>query len=437
MTKKTVTKVNTLPKLESKKRVAAYARVSTGKDAMLHSLSAQVNHYKKLIQENSEWTFIGVYADEALTGTKESRKEFQQLLKDCRAGQIDMVITKSISRFARNTVTLLKTVRELKAINVDVFFEEQNIHSISGEGEMILTFLATFAQEESRSVSENMKWRIKRDFEKGIIWGSKSCLGYKLENKQLILIPDEAEVVRMIFKLYINGNGADTIGKILQSKGIKPTRSKVWNRSSIMGILSNYNYTGDLILQKTYVENHLSKRKILNAGELDRYIVKDAHEAIVSKDIFNQAQKVRKKQAQKINTGPYQEKRTFRGMMRCGICGKAYTYRTTAHNEIWRCSLAVTKGSKACSAKQVPDKMIKEAANYILGMDEFNEAYFNSVVKTIIVMPENRLVFHMKDESSKGFTWKDRSRKESWTPEMRKQARLRALKQHKGGVQND
>ena len=140
---------------------------------------------------------------------------------------------------------------------------------------MILTFLATFAQEESRSVSENMKWLIKRYFEKGIIWGSKPCLGYKLENKQLILVPDEAEIVRMIFQLYINGNGADTIGKILQSKEINPTRSKVWNRSSIMEILANYNYTGDLILQKTYVENHLSKRKILNAGELDRYIVKE------------------------------------------------------------------------------------------------------------------------------------------------------------------
>lgn len=437
MTKRTVTKVNTLPKLESKKRVAAYARVSSGKDAMLHSLSAQVNHYKKMIQENNEWAFIGVYADEALTGTKESRKEFQQLLKDCRAGKIDMVITKSISRFARNTVTLLKTVRELKAINVDVFFEEQNIHSISGEGEMILTFLATFAQEESRNVSENMKWRIKREFEKGVIWGGKSCLGYKLENKQLILVPDEAEIVRMIFQLYINGNGADTIGKILQSKGINPTRSKVWNRSSIMEILANYNYTGDLILQKTYVENHLSKRKILNAGELDRYIVKDAHEAIVSKDIFNQAQRVRKKQAQRINTGPYQEKRTFRGIMRCGICGKAYTHRTTAYNEIWRCSLAVTKGKDACNAKQVPDKKIKEAANKILNRGEFDEAYFNSVVKTIIVMPKNKLVFHLKDGSSKDFTWKDSSRKESWTPEMKKQARIRALEQHKGGKQND
>lgn len=238
--KKTITKIDTLTKLSKRTRVAAYARVSSGKDAMLHSLSAQVNHYKKLIQENGEWLFAGVYADEALTGTKDSRTEFQNLLEDSRAGKIDMIITKSISRFARNTVTLLETVRELKAIDVDVFFEEQNIHSISGEGEMILTFLATFAQEESRSVSENMKWRIKKDFEQGIMWGGKPCLGYDLENKRLILVPDEAETVKMIFQLYIEGKGADTIGKILDVKGIEPKYSSKWNRSTIMQILSNY-----------------------------------------------------------------------------------------------------------------------------------------------------------------------------------------------------
>src|SRR5690606_14314063 len=175
--------------------------------------------YKNMIKNNPEWEFIGVYSDEALTGTKDSRAEFQQLLQDCRDGKIDMVITKSISRFARNTVTLLETVRELKAINVDVFFEEQNIHSNSGEGEMILTFLATFAQEESRSVSENMKWRIKKDFEQGIPWGGKDSYGYKLENRNLVLVPEEAEIVRLIYKLYLEGYGDMQIGKILNEIG--------------------------------------------------------------------------------------------------------------------------------------------------------------------------------------------------------------------------
>jgi len=435
MTKKTVTKVNALPKLVSKKRVAAYARVSSGKDAMLHSLSAQVNHYKKLIQENPEWLFVGVYTDEALTGTKDSRTEFQQLLKDCRAGKIDMIITKSISRFARNTVTLLKTVRDLYAINVDVFFEEQNIHSISGEGEMILTFLATFAQEESRSVSENMKWRIKKDFEQGIMWGGKPCLGYDLENKRLILVPEEAKIVQLIYQLYIDGYGADTIGKILSDKGISPQKSSRWNRSSIMAILSNHNYTGDLILQKTFRDNHLSKRKVINKGELDRYIIKNNHEAIISHNTFEEVQKIRKEQARKIKPQSVKKRYAFKGKIRCGICGRAYTYKNTPHNEVWRCSLAVTKGKTACTAKQVPDSKIIEAANIILNKNEFNEAYFNSKVEMILVMPDNRLSFQMKDGTSIDYHWKT-SRSDSWTPEMKEQARLRALKQHKGGVNN-
>ena len=157
---KTITKIEALQELPKRTRVAAYARVSSGKEAMLNSLAAQVNYYKQFIQNNSDWEFVGVYADEALTGTRDTREEFQALIEDSRNGKIDMIITKSISRFARNTLTLLEVVRELKALEVDIFFEEQNIHTISGEGEMILTFLATFAQEESRSVSENMIWRI-------------------------------------------------------------------------------------------------------------------------------------------------------------------------------------------------------------------------------------------------------------------------------------
>ena len=202
---KKITKIETIKEMPKRLRVAAYARVSSGKDAMLNSLASQVNHYKNYIKSKPEWEFVGVYTDEAVTGTKELRDEFQLMLSDCRAGKIDMIITKSISRFARNTMTLLKTVRDLKAINVDIYFEEQNIHTLSGEGEMILTFLATFAQEESRSISENMKWRIKKDFEKGLIWGSTSMFGYKLENKKYHIVPEEAEIVRFIYSLYLEG----------------------------------------------------------------------------------------------------------------------------------------------------------------------------------------------------------------------------------------
>ena len=177
-------------------RVAAYARVSNGKDAMLHSLSAQVSYYNELIQGNPEWLFCGIYADEALTGTKSNRAEFQKMLAACRNGEIDLIITKSISRFARNTVTLLETVRELKDIGVDVYFEEQNIHTMSADGELMLTILSSYAQEESFSASENQKWRIRRDFEQGRV-SSMRMLGYRRTSEgRLEIIPEEAVIVR-------------------------------------------------------------------------------------------------------------------------------------------------------------------------------------------------------------------------------------------------
>ena len=186
------------------KRVAAYARVSLEKDTMLHSLSAQVSYYSEMIQRHPGWHYAGVYADAALTGTKEERPEFQHLLTDCRAGLIDMVITKSVSRFARNTVTLLATVRELKALDVDVFFEKENIHSKSCEGELMLTILASYAQEESRSVSENCKWRIRKNYEHGTAIPILTY-GYSIVEGKPEINPDEAIAVRLIFEKHNEG----------------------------------------------------------------------------------------------------------------------------------------------------------------------------------------------------------------------------------------
>ena len=212
-----ITIVSKPPKLERKKRVAAYARVSSGKDAMLHSLSAQVSYYSDLIQNHGDWLYTGVYSDEAKTGTKDSRAGFQNLVADCRAGKIDMVITKSISRFARNTVTLLQTVREFKALGVDIYFEEQNIHTISGDGELMMTILASYAQEESRSASENQKWRIKRSFESGIPW-DRTLMGYRMENEHYVIVPREAEIVRRIYNEYLSGSGYQLIAKRLNEE---------------------------------------------------------------------------------------------------------------------------------------------------------------------------------------------------------------------------
>lgn len=208
----------TLP-MKKRMRVAAYARVSTEKGAMLHSLAAQVSYYSELIQSNPEYEYAGVYADEGLSGTLEGRPEFQRMLQDCREGKIDRILCKSISRFVRNTVMLMKTVRELKQLGVSVYFEEQNIDTMSGEGELMLTVLASFAQEESRSVSENCKWRIRKKFEQGIPTGL--CMyGYKVKNGVFTIIPEEAEIVRRIFRMYLEGMGCERIMKALTEAGV-------------------------------------------------------------------------------------------------------------------------------------------------------------------------------------------------------------------------
>ncbi|MBQ2955593.1 MAG: recombinase family protein, partial [Clostridia bacterium] len=195
----TVSRIAPVVRAKKLKRVAAYARVSTGKDAMLHSLAAQVSYYSDLIQRNPEYEYAGVYADEGLSGTRESRPEFQRMLKDCRDGKIDRILCKSISRFARNTVVLLETVRELKGLGISVYFEEQKIDTMSGDGEFMLSILASFAQEESRSVSENCKWRVRKKFEQGIPTGF-GMYGYTVKTGSFTIVPEEAEVVRRIFR---------------------------------------------------------------------------------------------------------------------------------------------------------------------------------------------------------------------------------------------
>lgn len=265
------------PKIKKQKRVAAYARVSSGKDAMLHSLSAQVSYYSDLIQKNPEWRFCGVYADEAMTGTKDSRQNFQKMLAECRAGNLNLIITKSISRFARNTLTLLETVRELKDLGVDVYFEEQQIHSLSSDGELMLSILASYAQEESLSASENQKWRIRKDFEKGKV-SSLQMLGYKRNhNGVLEIIPDEARIVRLIFNSYLSGMGKLAVANMLNEMHISTKFDNEWTAEAVRRILTNEKYCGELMLQKFYSENHLTKRKMVNHGEIKKFYVEEAH----------------------------------------------------------------------------------------------------------------------------------------------------------------
>lgn len=337
----------------NKKRVAAYARVSCDKDAMLHSLAAQIDYYHSFICNNADWEFVGVYADEAKTGTKDTREQFQLMLADCKAGKIDMVVTKSVSRFARNTVTLLRAVRMLKSLGIDVFFEEQGIYTLSAEGEVMLTLLGSFAQAESLSCSDNVKWRIRKGFAEG---RASTCtmLGYRLVNGEIIMVPDEAELVRRIYGLYLDGNGLQKICNLLNEEGTLTRFGCEWHTDSIRGILTNEKYMGDLRLQKTLVTDHLSKRQIPNIGQLPQYYVESDHKAIIDKSVFEavQTESQRRRVSDPKQSG---SQSAFTGKIHCGICGKNYRRKTTPYNVVWCCSTYNTKGKKFCASKVIPE----------------------------------------------------------------------------------
>ena len=402
-------------KKAGKKRVAAYARISCVKDTMLHSLSAQVSYFSDLIQRNPNWIFAGIYADE-VTGTTKERKDFQRLLTDCRNGQIDMIIVKSLSRFARNTVTLLETVRELKSLGVDVYFEEQNIHTLSSEGELMLTILASYAQEESLSVSENQEWRIQKNFKEGKPWNS-TMLGYRNVNGMLTVVPEEAEIVKRIFDMYLSGMGIQSIANTLNREGIPTRLGAKFKYTGIYKTLRNEAYAGNLLLQKTFKDNHITKRTMINRGELPMYYVENAHEAIIPSETFQKVQEMITQRAEKY-APPSLEKSAvypFTSLITCAKCGKHFRRKTVRGKPIWICPIFNNEGKDACAAKQIPEEIIEEIT---ADMDMEN-------IAGITADDGNRLLFHFTDGTVTERIWCNRSRSESWTDEMRQKARER------------
>lgn len=404
-------------------RTAAYARVSSDKDAMLNSLSAQVSYYSALIQAQPEWQYVRVYADEARTGTKDNRPEFQRLLEDCRSGLIDQILVKSISRFARNTVTLLETVRELTALGIDVFFQRENIHTLSADGELMLTLIAAIAQEESRSVSENCKWRIRNDYEHGISHG-KYAYGYRCQKGTLVIEPSEAAVVQLIFAMYIGGRGARTICRMLDELGAIPPRGRKWDDNAIIYIITNERYIGDVLLQKTYVQDHITKRQRRNKGELPQYYATDAHPAIVDRECFEAAQRelaTRRERFAPLDDGP--SSRPFTGMIRCTKCAKHYKY-TSAHGRgAWNCSTFVRRGKQFCHAIKIRDDILRDIAAEVLELTTFDDDAFRLLVERIDVPEPYRLVFHLRDGQIIERDWEVPSRSDSWDEDARARAR--------------
>lgn len=422
---RTVHKIVFAPQMPKALRVAAYARVSSGKDAMLHSLSAQVDFYSTYIRHHPGWEYVGVYADEAKTGTLDGRENFQRLLADCRSGKIDRVLTKSVSRFARNTVTLLETVRELKSLGVSVYFEEQNIDTTTADGELMLTILAGFAAEESLSVSENQKWRVRRNFEDGKPW-RYFMLGYRNGDGRLTVIPEEAEIVKSIFSDYLAGDGITAIMKRLNESGYATQSGHVFHKSAVERILGNYAYTGNLLLQTKFRENHLTKKTLKNNGELPKFHAAETHEAIISMETFEAVQSEMQRRAKKYAKAQPKQPYPFSGKITCGICGKHYRRKVTATGPVWICATYNTYGKSKCPSKAIPERTLLAVA-----------AEVTDTANIVAATAENgnTLVFTLASGETVAKQWQDRSRAESWTEEMRSAVGKKARERNERNAQ--
>lgn len=428
------------PTLPERKKVAAYCRVSMSTDRLHHSLSAQVSRYSELIQQNPKWEFAGIYADEGISGTRANkRKEFMRMLEDCESGKIDIILTKSISRFARNTVDLLKTVRHLKDIGVEVRFEKEHIRSLSEDGELMLTLLASFAQEEARSISKNVRWSVQKRFEQGRPVSRPPTYGYDWKGDRLVVNPKEAEIVKNIYQQYLDGKSRVEIGKALDAAGI-PTKNECrrWSDPSIKSILTNVTYTGNMLFQKKYTTDPISKKRKKNTGELPQYYAENTHEPIIDMQTFQHAQD---EMARRRSLGFRGNKSLnlccFSGKIKCESCGKSYVKsrkRVQAkhssygdHVTYWHCTSTKKKGGHCAVGGAISDIALRRECAKVLGLPDFDEQIFLDQVDYISIPDRQIMVFHMKDGRTIENHWKKISHKDRWTPE----AKERISKRHR------
>ncbi len=408
-------------------KVAAYARVSCGKDQHLKSANAQVDYYKKKIKRNPAWIFKGVFSDEDRTGTKTKREGFDELLTLCRKGEVDLVLTKSISRFARNTLDLLNIIRELKDLGVAVEFEQEGINTLTADGELMISLIAAIAQEESLSASENMKWAIRKGYEQGSLKQVRRTYGYLVKLGEVSIVPSEAVVVQEIFERYVRGELPSVIVKDLNRRGIRTLEGAIWRTNRLNQIVSNVFYTGNTLLQKLYVPNHLDKKQVKNKGELPQYYIENSHEPIVSMDVFQKVQEIK---AQRRYKKKPDTKHVFSGKIICGICGANFNRKHDRGKHKWQCCTYRRDGVKGCNSKQIPEETLQKVSATLLGLSSFDESAFELKVESVKALNGNRLLFHMRDGTVLEEHWSDRSRSESWTLEMRKEAGKKTKERH-------
>jgi site-specific DNA recombinase len=359
-----------------KRKVAGYARVSTDHDEQFTSYEAQIDYYTKYIQSRDDWEFVKVYTDEGISGTgTKKRVGFRTMIDDALAGKIDLIVTKSVSRFARNTVDSLSTIRELKDHGVECYFEKENIWTFDGKGELLITIMSSLAQEESRSISENCTWGQRKRFADGKVSVPFSrFLGYdRGPNGELVVNPEEAKTIKEIYRLFLQGQTPYGIAKQLTSEGILTPGGKTkWSVTTVKGILKNEKYKGDALLQKSYTVDYLTKKTKMNEGEIPQYYVEGDHEAIIEPAIFDQVQIELERRCPGRNR--HSGVHDFSGMIKCGQCGSWYGskvwHSTSKYRKmIWQCNHKFD-GGKKCTTPHLTDDEIKaafvSAANKVL-----------------------------------------------------------------------
>jgi len=356
-----------------KLRVAAYCRVSTDSDEQATSYDTQIEHYTTYIQGHPDWVLAGIFADDGISGTNtKKREEFNRMIDECMAGNIDMIITKSISRFARNTLDCLKYIRQLKEKNIPVYFEKENINTMDSKGEVMLTIMASLAQQESQSLSQNVKLGLQYRYQQGEIQvNCNRFLGFtKDENKRLIVVPEEAEIVKRIYREYLEGASMLKIARGLEADGILNGAGRErWHTSNINQILRNEKYIGDALLQKTYTVDFLTKKRVKNNGIVPQYYVENSHEATIPREIFMQVQEelIRRRI---VHTSPNGKTRTFSSnhcfaqIIICGKCGEVFR-RVHWNNRgkksiVWRCVSRLENTGLFCDARTVLESTIEQ-----------------------------------------------------------------------------
>ena len=338
-------------------RVAAYARVSSSSDEQLNSFAAQNRYYTELISSKDNWQLVDIYADEGITGTSiEKRDDFKRMLRDCERGLIDRILVKSISRFARNTTECLETVRSLKALGVSVYFEKEGIDTGKVSGEMLTAVFASLAQAESQSISGNMRWGLRKRMQAGTYLAPSTPFGYKIQDEEYIIVPNEAKIVRYIFESYVSGSGMDAIAAKLNTSSEK--MRPYWHSTTILYILSNESYTGNSLWQKTYATNTLPAKQVKNAGELPMYRVLDTHPAIISQELFDAAQELRISRSK--SNGTHSVCDDMRGKLICRECGTQMQPKTVNGQIYWVCRRH-NRSKELCPLPPIADATVKEA----------------------------------------------------------------------------